>query len=213
MSRSDLYLIPVLVRRRRRWPWVLLLLFIVMIIFASSAKTSSRSGGSAAGGGQSVAVASVNAPGPLPVSAISADSTAGGGIDAGNQPVSFAAANLIDGNSTTAWRTDGDASGQSIHLTLDAPSHVTVVGLIPGYAKLDPETGADRFPQNRRVTAVTWTDDTGAMVTQTFTDTGNMQQLPVDFSTAGLTVTIASVTADGGRDYTAISEIEIIGTR
>ena len=42
---------------------------------------------------------------------------------------------MLDGNPATAWRTAGDATGQSITITLPAPSVVSRVGLVNGYAK------------------------------------------------------------------------------
>ena len=44
----------------------------------------------------------------------------------------------------------------SVTLTLPGSAHLIQVGLIPGYAKVDPTNGADRFRQERRIGEVRW---------------------------------------------------------
>jgi hypothetical protein len=123
----------------------------------------------------------------------------------------FGAVNLLDGNPATAWRTEGDASGQLITVTFPAPIKVTAVGLLPGYAKVDPVSGADRFTENRRVLAVRWTAADGSNLDQTFAETPEMQWLSGSVVTSTLTVQILQTSAPGDRDYTAISDLEVRG--
>lgn len=130
--------------------------------------------------------------------------------------VAYEASQMADGNPATAWRTAGDATGAQVVVSLAEPGVVTRVGLVNGYAK--QVVGVDWYPNNRRILAVTWTFDDGTEVEQTFAERPAMQLMkvgPVETST--VTVTITSVTPPGsgslGRDYTAISEVSVIGRR
>ncbi len=130
--------------------------------------------------------------------------------------VAYEASQMIDGNATTTWRTAGDATGQAVTITLPEPGVVSRVGLVNGYSK--QVAGVDWYPNNRRILSVTWGFDDGTSVEQTFSERPGMQRLkvpPVETST--ITITITSVTPPGsgnlGRDYTAISEVAVIGRR
>jgi hypothetical protein len=130
--------------------------------------------------------------------------------------VAYEASQLTDGNPTTAWRMAGDASGQSITLTLAEPGVVYRVGLVNGYSK--QVAGVDWYPNNRRILTVTWGFDDGTSVEQTFAERPGIQRLKVPpVETGTVTITITSVTPPGsgnlGRDYTAISEVAITGRR
>ena len=128
--------------------------------------------------------------------------------------VAYEASQMGDDNPTTTWRTEGDATGQAVTVTLPQEGVVSRVGLINGYAK--QVAGVDWYPNNRRILSVTWTFQDGSSVDQTFTERPGMQRLKVPpVLTGTVTITIGSVTAPGsgnlGRDYTAISEVSIIG--
>ena len=130
--------------------------------------------------------------------------------------VAYEASQMADGNPATTWRTAGDATGGQVVITLAEPGVVNRVGLVNGYAK--KVAGVDWYPNNRRILAVTWTFEDGTEVEQTFAERPAMQLMkvpPVETST--VTVTITSVTPQGsgnlGRDYTAISEVSVIGRR
>lgn len=130
--------------------------------------------------------------------------------------VAYEASQMGDGLPSTAWRMAGDATGQTVTVTLARPGVVQRVGLVNGYAK--QVAGVDWYPNNRRILAVTWGFEDGSTVEQTFAERPGMQQLkvpPVQSST--VTITITSVTPPGsgnlGRDYTAISEVAITGQR
>lgn len=130
--------------------------------------------------------------------------------------VAYEASQMADGNPATTWRTAGDATGEQVVITLAEPGVVTRVGLVNGYAK--QVAGVDWYPNNRRILAVSWTFEDGTEVEQTFAERPAMQLVkvpPVETST--VTVTITSVTPPGsgnlGRDYTAISEVSVIGRR
>jgi hypothetical protein len=129
------------------------------------------------------------------------------------QTTNYDPANVQDAQPSTAWRTLGDGTGQTLQLTLAAPTHLTQVGLIPGYDKIDDCTSADRFAQMRKVTSVRWTFSDGSKVDQPFTADRTMQSLPVDVVTNAVTVEILGTTPPGDLDYTPISEIALVGYR
>jgi hypothetical protein len=93
---------------------------------------------------------------PVLVVGVSPSCQSAASTDAAGLPVTYDAALLLDGRRDTAWRCDGDATGQTVRLTLSAPTDITEVGMIPGYDKIDATTGVDRWSQNRRVTAAGW---------------------------------------------------------
>lgn len=130
--------------------------------------------------------------------------------------VAYEASQMGDGNPATAWRTAGDATGQTITVTLPEPGVVTRVGLVNGYAK--QIAGVSWYPNNRRTVAVSWGFDDGTSVEQTFAERPGMQRMAVPpVETATVTITFTTVTPPGlgslGRDYTAISEVSIKGRR
>jgi hypothetical protein len=141
-----------------------------------------------------------------------ASATAPDSTDAAGNPVSYGVANVLDGDPATAWRVAGDGVGMEIVLNLGDAFHVTSVGLIPGYAKVDPTTDIDRFVENRRVTSVQWDFADGSSVSQTFTDSPTMQWLDVDVTTTWVRLRILGTTEDGGRDFTPISDVAVMGT-
>lgn len=130
--------------------------------------------------------------------------------------VAYEASQMHDGKPATAWRMAGDASGQTITITLAEPGVVYRVGLVNGYSKL--VAGVDWYPNNRRILSVTWGFEDGTTVDQTFAERPGLQRLKVPpVQTGTVTITITSVTPPGsgslGRDYTAISEVSVIGRR
>lgn len=129
--------------------------------------------------------------------------------------VAYAASQMVDMRPTTTWRMPGDGSGAAIRISLRRRSTISRIGLINGYAK--KVAGVDWYPNNRRILGVTWGFDDGTTVTQTFAERPRMQRMKIQPVTTGtVTITINSVTAPGngalGRDYTAISEVSLIGT-
>ena len=143
------------------------------------------------------------------------DVTAPDNVDGVGRPVSYAAANLMDGDPATTWRATGDVRGSSLRITFAAPRLVTVVGLVNGYAKVDPATGLDRYVEERRVTAVTWSFDDGTSYVQELDDgvraVQRMEIEPVRSGVVTLRIEATMPPGDLDRDYTAISEVELLG--
>jgi hypothetical protein len=150
-------------------------------------------------------------PGPLVLASASAPATAADGNDACQVSTSYAASNMIDGAPDSAWRMEGDGTGQTLTFALETRRRVTEVGLVPGYNKVDPCDGADRFVQNRRPTAVTWIFDDGSEVTQSLSDVRQLQSVAVNATTTSIRLRIDGVTGSPERDFTAISEVSARG--
>ena len=142
---------------------------------------------------------------------VTASSTAPASTDAAGNPVTYVPANVIDGNVQTAWRTPGDGHSQWVTLIFDNPIDVVRIGLIPGYAKTDPQTGANRFLQDRIIKAVVYQIPGLANTIQTFKPLPVPQFVPLRATTSRITVKVLATTAAEGLDYTAISEIYVFG--
>lgn len=144
-----------------------------------------------------------------------AESTAPDGIDAGDNPVSYDADNLVDGRLDTTWRTNGDATGQSLALSFDEPVVLTQIGLVNGYAKVDPYDGTDRYSQERRVLSVTWTFEDGTTIAQELVDGSREVQAisvpPTRTSQVSVRITATTDPGEAGYDYTAVAEIVLLG--
>lgn len=148
--------------------------------------------------------------------AVTASGTADPGIDASGEPVTYAAANVADGRLDTTWRVRGDGVGESLTLEFDRPIVISAIQLVPGYAKIDPIDGTDRFFQNRRVRQVRFEFDDGSAVEATFEEVAQLQLVRFEpVRSSRVTVVILATTdpgeADGGRDFTPISEIVVLG--
>jgi hypothetical protein len=140
------------------------------------------------------------------------------GVDLDGRPVTFVAANLVDGAADTCWRRPGDASGTVLTFRLDQPTRLIKVGLINGYAKVAfaGHRRYDWYHGNRRVVAVSWVFDDGTTVGQHLTETTAMQTIPIKpVTTRTVRLRIDAVTPPGRgiarRNETAISEVSLVG--
>jgi hypothetical protein len=132
----------------------------------------------------------------------------------------YAAANMLDGSPSTCWRMAGDGTGAELTFALASPTAMTRVGLINGYAKT-ADVGRRKlnwYVGNRRVLAAQWVFDDGTTLDQPLEETKAMQtvdlQTPVTTSTVTLRLVTVSAPGTGrsARDYTAISEVTLVGT-
>ncbi len=139
--------------------------------------------------------------------------------DIAGNPVTYVAANMLDGNPETCWRMPGDGTGVELRFALAGPTTLTRVGLINGYAKVALEGGRklDWYAGNRRVLAATWVFDDGTTVEQPLSETKAMQT--IDFPaviTGTVVLRLTEVSAPGtgrsARNYTAVSEVTLVGT-
>jgi hypothetical protein len=133
--------------------------------------------------------------------------------DGAGQPVNYAPEQLSDGRLNTAWRCNGDGVGQVVTFEFPAGTSIVEVGLVNGYAKVDPASGAKRYGEYRRITKVTWTFANGASFQQSLKDgTTTMQKLGIPSQPGDLvTLTVEASTDPGstarGRDAVVISEV------
>ncbi len=134
-------------------------------------------------------------------------------IDGAGQPVDYMPEQMSDGRMDTAWRCNGDGVGQVVTFSFPAGTTITEVGLVNGYAKVDPATGVKRYGEFRRITKVTWTFANGTSFQQSLNDgVKTVQKLSVPpLSSDRVTLTIDSSTEPGwtarGRDAVLISEV------
>jgi serine/threonine protein kinase len=139
-------------------------------------------------------------------------STAPPGVDACGDEVPFEVNRVIDGDATTAWRTPGNGVGEEITVVFNEPVRIVRIGLIPGYNKIDPCDQSNRFAENRVISRVEYTFPSSEPVTQRFAPNPSFQYVELDVETTQFTVVIRETEAQGPRDFTVISEIEVYGT-
>lgn len=144
--------------------------------------------------------------------------TAPANQDVSGNPVTFTGANMLDGVPETCWRMPGDGAGDQIVVTLPAETRLGSVGMVNGYAKSAQDAQGrelDWYDGNRRVLSVEWSFDDGSSIVQELDDTTELQSVDVDVTTTVITIRLVEVSAPGagpaGRDYTAISELSLIG--
>ena len=147
------------------------------------------------------------------VDAISADCTAPPSRDSAGHKVTYVPENATDDETETAWRCNGSAVGQKLTLRLASEADVAEVGLIPGYAKTDPESGVDRYAENNRITRVRWTFADGVSVVQRLDADPSSRAVQVlrvpRVVTDTVTLEILAVKR-GPRNTTAISEVAVL---
>jgi hypothetical protein len=127
---------------------------------------------------------------------------------------------MLDGLPDTCWRMAGDGTGAELRFQLAAPTELTRVGLINGYAKKARVGGRslDWYLGNRRVLAAQWVFDDGTTVDQPLGVTKQMQTIDLGdpVTTSTVTLRLAAVSSPGtgpsARDYTAVSEVTLVGT-
>lgn len=130
--------------------------------------------------------------------------------------IGYGANQAIDADLTTAWAMPGDGTDRALLLSFDKPVIVETVGLVNGYAKIDPRTGADRYEQNRRVAKVSWFADDALIREQFLTDgERSMQNIslnrPIKATTLALVIDRTWGPGNKLQDDTAISEVSVTG--
>jgi hypothetical protein len=132
--------------------------------------------------------------------------------DAGH-PVFYAPGQMFDARPNTAWRCNGNGIGQVIVFTLPDNTTINEVGLVNGYAKVDPASGAKRYREYRRITEVTWTFANGSTFEQSLQDGETaLQKLSIPAQSGNtVTLTINASSEPGstarGRNAVLISEV------
>ena len=140
--------------------------------------------------------------------------------DAFGNRTTYVAANMLDGRADTCWRMAGDGTGVELTFQLAGPTTMTRVGMINGYAKNAVVGGRNLnwYVGNRRVLSAQWVFDDGTTVDQPLGATKKMQTIdlggPVTTTVVRLHLVAVSSPGTGrsARDYTAVSEVTLIGT-
>jgi hypothetical protein len=132
--------------------------------------------------------------------------------DAGS-PVYYVPEQMFDGRMNTAWRCNGNGIGQVVTFEFPPGTTIVEVGLVNGYAKVDPASGAKRYGEYRRITKATWTFANGTSFQQSLEDgVKTVQKLSIPSQPADeVTLTIEASSGPGsnarGRDAVLISEV------
>jgi hypothetical protein len=146
------------------------------------------------------------------VTRASATCQAPSSVDAAGNQVTYEPAMVHDGDHSTAWRCNGGGRGQRLTVSLPEGTVVAEVGLVPGYAKTDPVSGADRYAENNRITQVRWHFDDGSTYMQRMRGApGNrsMRTMRVpETATSNVVIEILR-SQPGPRNRVAISEVQI----
>lgn len=173
---------------------------------ASSPANPATSGSSSSG-------TATGSPGAVvPSAAVVACQAADATDDAGN-PVAYTPEQMFDGDLATAWRCDGRGTGQQIRFDFSGSTRITSLGLVNGYAKVDPASGARRYPEYRRITRVTWTFADGTAIQQRLSGNSEaLQTIRIPYQEADeVTLRIDAVSKPGSkaktRDAVLISEV------
>jgi hypothetical protein len=122
---------------------------------------------------------------------------------------------VADGDVQTGWQCRGDGVGETLVLDLGDTTLVAAVGLIPGYAKVDPQEGTEWYPLNRRLTEVRWHFEDGESIVQQLDpdpDLRDMQTLTLEDARATTLLTleiVSSTLGDGDRSNIAITELQV----
>ncbi|WP_041241349.1 NADase-type glycan-binding domain-containing protein [Geodermatophilus obscurus] len=137
-----------------------------------------------------------------------------GGVDGAGNRTSYVPANMLDGDPATAWRMDGDGTGAVLTFGLDERRPIAQLGLVNGYAKIDPATGEDRYSQERRIVNVSWSVG-GLVHHQPLVDGARCLQTisipPVQARIVQLRIDAVTEPGDARFDKTAISDVLIAG--
>lgn len=133
-------------------------------------------------------------------------------VDAAGNRIRYAPANTYDDDLSTAWRCNGDGVGQSLTLSLPEQVRIGEVGLVPGYAKTDPRSGADRYAENNRITRVRWTFSDGSSIVQRLDGSATnreLQTVRIPLTEANQVVVEVLASTRGSRNTIAVSEVRI----
>ena len=198
-------------RRRSRAPWLAAAVAGVVVIALAGVGLAGRGGD---GAGASSPPSSPGSPVPQRIKdgvQVTATHTAPSSTDGSGNVVTYLPKNVIDGDVESAWRAPGNGHGERITLVFDGPVSIVRVGLIPGYAKFDAATGVNRFEQDRIVTEVRYLIPGLPPTVQHFKPQPYPQYVRLSATASRITIEIVGTTQPAGANYTAISEIYVVG--
>lgn len=142
-----------------------------------------------------------------------APSTSPPSEDGFHNRITYGADNMLDDDPDTCWRMEHKGTSRTLTFRLDHVRPISTLGLVNGYAKVDPATGEDRYSQERRITRVTWTLGSRDFVEYLEDDERQPQSFTLDkpITTDTVMLRIDQVTKPGDPrfDRTAISDVVI----
>ncbi|MGD0112437.1 MAG: YARHG domain-containing protein [Armatimonadota bacterium] len=119
---------------------------------------------------------------------------------------------VLDGEKSTAWCWPAPAVGASITISYPSVREISLVRILPGYAKVHPQYG-DVFTLNNRVKRVKVTFPGGGNVSALLNDSETLQDVPVSPAVRSdrLSIIVEEVYPTSRWTDTGISEIEVSG--
>ncbi len=121
----------------------------------------------------------------------------------------------VDGVKDTAWCVPGNGIGEMLELRFAFPLKISAVSFIPGYDKIDPDTGDDRFEENRKILAVRVSFNTATPYEIVLT--GELRQYhiitlprPIKTNRVWIEPLETSGPSRSDRNYTCVSEAGVI---
>jgi hypothetical protein len=151
---------------------------------------------------------------------LTAPASATGHVDASGRAATYPPEAMVDTDPSTAWRMDGDGTGQKIIVSFPRVVTVTGLALDPGFDKVGKHQ--DRWPENRRISSATFTADDGSAFTIGFDTDPKLPAsqrlqtflLPKPLTTRTISVQIEATdpAARGIFDTTAISRLAVLGS-
>lgn len=211
--------------RRRRRPWLVGVLLLAMAAAVLGGWLATRGSGDdpaadPSGAGSPAGAAGAQGRDVAAEATVQAPGNAAPATEVGGARATFAAANMLDGDPSTTWRVAGDARGKKIVFTLAEKTTISQVGLINGYAKTATDAAGrklDPYQRNRTITKVAWVFDDQTVVEQSLARERTLQTIAIDdVATSTITLRLLEVAKPGrgraARDFTAISEVSLIGT-
>jgi serine/threonine-protein kinase len=149
-----------------------------------------------------------------PYRATASDQT-GNSVDSEGNTTTFDPENTLDGRLETAWRVPGNGRGEWLEITFRDSVFVNGVGIVPGYDKIDPYDGVDRFYQNYVVKTVILEFSDGTRRECSFEHRRDMKFCNVGgIRTTYVRIVITDTyppSSPDPRETTPISEVQIIG--
>ena len=151
---------------------------------------------------------------------ITAPPSSKGRVDSKGRPAKYPPKAMLDTDPSTAWRMDGDGSGQTITVSFGRRVTMTGLALDPGFDKTGKNE--DRWKENRRISAATFTTDDGSAFTVSFATAVDLPvkdrlqffMLPAPVETRTVRVHIDTTEPSPPRtfDTTAISRLAVLGS-
>lgn len=153
---------------------------------------------------------------PIALTVIDASCERDPAIDGAGNEVRYSRELAADGDSQTGWQCVGDGVGETLELDLGEQVAVAAVGLIPGYAKVDPVQDTEWYPLFRRLTEVRWHFDDGTTIDQELDPDPALRDLqtlvldePIETSRLRLEIVSSTRGDTGDRDRIAVSNLEV----